>query len=57
LRSAEISAAKPANLLSFLHAQRTPYLPAHAQVIQLAGGQNAVTIEYGAPGPLGLGGD
>jgi hypothetical protein len=56
LRSAEISVAQPANLVSFLRAQRTPYLPAHTQVIQLAGGQNAVNIEYGAPGPLGLGG-
>jgi hypothetical protein len=60
LRSAEIGAATPAKLppmLSFLRAQRAPYLPAHIRTIQAAKGQQLLNIEYGAPGPLGLGGE
>jgi hypothetical protein len=59
LRSAEISASAPSRLrpmLSFLHAQRTPYQPARILTIPAAGGKLAIRIEYGAPGPLGLGG-
>ena len=60
LRSAEIGAATPAKLrsaLSFLRAQRTPYLPADIRTIPVAHGQHVLSIEYGAPGPLGLGGE
>jgi hypothetical protein len=60
LRGAEIGAATPAKLrsvLSFLRAQRTPYLPARILTIQTTGSQHVLHIEYGAPGPLGLGGE
>ena len=35
-------------------AQLPPYLPAHVTTVQLATGQTALTIEFAAPGPLGL---
>jgi hypothetical protein len=57
LRSAEISAASRAKLqkmLSFLRAQRAPYLAAH---IQASGGHLTISFYYDAPGPLGLGGE
>ncbi len=51
LRTAELTA--PAGtahrMLAFLHAQRSPYLPAYAG---LAG--SVLTVEFGAPAPLGL---
>ncbi len=51
LRTAELTA--PAGtahrMLSFLRAQRSPYLPAYAG---LAG--SALTVQFGAPAPLGL---
>jgi hypothetical protein len=60
LRGAEIGAATPAKLrsmLSFLRAQRSPYLPARILTIRAAGNPHVLRIEYGAPGPLGLGGE
>jgi hypothetical protein len=60
LRSAEIGAATPARLqsmLTFLRAQRAPYLPAQIRTIRTGGGQHVLNIQYGAPGPLGLGGE
>jgi len=59
LRGAEIGAAAPANLLTmlaFLAAQRAPYLPSVYQKAKSAGGQPVVTIQFDAPGPMGLGG-
>jgi hypothetical protein len=56
LRSARISAASRAKLrtmLSFLRGQREPYL---ATLIQATGGRFTISIEYDAPGPLGMGG-
>jgi hypothetical protein len=60
LRSAEIGAATPERLrsmLSFVRAQRVPYLPAQIRTIGTIGGQHVLSIRYGAPGPLGLGGE
>jgi hypothetical protein len=60
LRSAEIGAASAARLramVSFLHAQQTPYLPASVHIVQSAAGRYLLNIEYDAPGPLGLGGE
>ena len=59
LRGAEIGAAKSAGLsamLTFLAAQRSPYLPAVHQLAKSAGGQPVVTVQFDAPAPLGLGG-
>jgi hypothetical protein len=59
LRSADLTAATKAQsrmLLSFLHAQDTPYLPAVA-VTQATGARFTITIQYDAPGPLGMGGE
>jgi len=57
-RSAEITvagrgdgtSARLRSLLSFVDAQRPPYLPAHAGI----GGGSVLTVEYAAPSPLGL---
>ena len=57
LRGAEIGAAAPADLsamLAFL-AQQTIYQPSHYQEARIASGQ-VVTVQYDAPGPLGLNG-
>jgi hypothetical protein len=37
-----------------VHAQRPPYLPAQAGIIQPAGGESVLRIEFAAPSPLGL---
>src|SRR3984957_8705119 len=55
LRGAEIGATSSAGLsamLAFL-AQQTTYQPSHYQKVENASGQ-VVTMQYGAPGPLGL---
>jgi hypothetical protein len=57
LRGAEIGAASSADLsamLAFL-AQQTTYQPSHYHEARIASGQ-VVTIQYDAPGPLGLNG-
>jgi hypothetical protein len=41
-------------MITFLRAQRDPYLAAHIQTMRLAGGQNILRIEFAAPSPLGL---
>jgi hypothetical protein len=59
LRSADLAATTKAQsraLLSFLRAQDTPYLPAVAAT-QATGAHFTITIEYDAPGPLGMGGE
>jgi hypothetical protein len=59
LRSAQVAAATRArllSLLSFVRAQRSPYLPAEAGTVSTTGGKFVLSIEYDAPGPLGLGG-
>jgi hypothetical protein len=58
LRSVEIAPAKAGThaaarlrtMLSFLQAQRQPFLPTRAAL----SGQSALSVEYGAPSPLGL---
>jgi hypothetical protein len=42
------------SMITFLRAQRDPYLAAHIQTMRLAGGQNILRIEFAAPSPLGL---
>ncbi|HEY1623250.1 MAG TPA: hypothetical protein VGG16_05575 [Streptosporangiaceae bacterium] len=61
LRSAEIGATSRAQqraIVSFLRAQRAPYLPALIQTgpAKSTKGHFTITIEYDAPGPLGMGG-
>jgi hypothetical protein len=59
LRGAEIGAAKSSGLsamLTFLAAQRSPYLPAVHQLAKSASGQPVVTVQFDAPASLGLGG-
>jgi hypothetical protein len=56
LRSAQISAANSGKLrtmLSFLHAQQAQYLASNIQT----GNHFTISIEYDAPGPLGMGGE
>jgi hypothetical protein len=40
--------------LAIVRAQAPPYLPAHAAIVHLATGHNALSIEFAAPSPLGL---
>lgn len=57
LRGAEIGASSSAGLsamLAFLN-QQTTYQPSHFGEIRIASGQ-VVTMQYGAPGPLGMNG-
>ena len=42
------------SMVSFLHAQRLPYRPAHVATVHLAGGATALRVEFPAPSPLGL---
>jgi hypothetical protein len=42
------------SIVTFLRAQRDPYLAARIQTLRLAGGQNVLRIEFAAPSPLGL---
>jgi hypothetical protein len=47
----------PADLaaaLAIVRAQAPPYLPAQATIVHAAIGQNALSIEFAAPSPLGL---
>jgi hypothetical protein len=57
LRGAEIGASASAGLsamLAFLAAQQAQYQPSYFRQITL-GGQPVVTVQFDAPGPLGLG--
>jgi hypothetical protein len=40
--------------LAMVRAQRSPYAPAQAATVRLAGGQPGLRIDFAAPGPLGL---
>jgi hypothetical protein len=42
------------SMLAFLRAQRAPYLAAHAGIVQPAGSQIILLVEFAAPSPLGL---
>jgi hypothetical protein len=48
------SSAFMRSMLAFLHAQRAPYLAAHAGAVRLASGQTVLRIEFAAPSLLGL---
>ncbi len=57
LRGVEIGAASRGTLrplLSFLHGQRAPYLPAQAVLVPAGHGQYLLSVQYDAPSPLGL---
>jgi hypothetical protein len=41
-------------MFAVLKTQRRPYVPAHAEMTRLAGGQTVLRIEFAAPSPLGL---
>jgi hypothetical protein len=41
-------------MLAFVQAQRSPYLASHADLTPGAGGEYVLTVEFGAPAPLGL---
>jgi hypothetical protein len=42
------------SLVTFLHAQRPPFLAASVRTERLANGQTALAIDFADPGPLGL---
>jgi hypothetical protein len=48
------SAGYVRSMVSFLHAQRFPYRPTHVATVYLAGGVEALRIEFPAPSPLSL---
>jgi hypothetical protein len=48
------SAAGLRSMLAFVRAQRPPYLPAQAAIVQGAGGSSVLSIEFAAPSPVGL---
>jgi hypothetical protein len=48
------SAGYVRSVVSFLHAQRIPFRPAHVATVRLAGGAKALRVEFPAPSPLGL---
>jgi hypothetical protein len=59
-RQVTLASASPANAaanldgaLAIVRAQTSPYAPAHATITS-TGGKPALTIEFAAPGPLGL---
>jgi hypothetical protein len=56
LRTAVITApaATARRMLAFARAQRSPYLPAHAGLAPGPAGESVLTVEFGAPAPLGL---
>jgi hypothetical protein len=56
LRTAELTApaATARTMLAFLRAQRSPYLPARAVLTPGPDGESVLTVEFGAPAPLGL---
>jgi hypothetical protein len=48
------SSATMRSMLAFLRAQRAPYLAAHVEIVQDAGGRAVLLVEFAAPSPLGL---
>jgi len=53
-RSGAGGAADLAGALAMVHAQQGPYQPSHVGTVRLDGGQQGLSIDYAAPGPLGL---
>jgi hypothetical protein len=59
LRGAELSASAPVGLSAiqaFLAAQRSQYKPSQVGKVQIPGGQPVITVQYNAPGWMGLSG-
>ena len=59
LRGAELGASAPAGLSAiqaFLAAQRSQYKPSQVSKAQIAGGQSVITVQYDAPGWMGMSG-
>ena len=59
-RGVEIGAVPPASLsaiLAFWTAQQGNFVPAEKIITKLASGQSVVTVRYGAPSPMDLGGN
>jgi hypothetical protein len=59
LHGAELSASAPTGLSAiqaFLAAQRSQYKPSQVGKVQIAGGQPVITVQYNAPGWMGLSG-
>lgn len=59
LRGAELGASAPAGLSkiqAFLAVQSSQYKPSLVQTVQVAGGQSVITVQYDAPGWMGLSG-
>jgi hypothetical protein len=59
LRGAEIATSAPGGLsaiLAILRQQISSFAPTHKGEIKLASGQSVVTVRYGAPGPMDVGG-
>ena len=56
LRTADIAApaATARRMLAFVRAQRSPYLASHADLTPGPGGEYVLTVEFGAPAPLGM---
>ena len=50
LRSGAQAESSLRSMLSFIEAQQQPFLPLRASLI----GTSALTVEYAAPGPIGL---
>jgi hypothetical protein len=42
------------SMVKILHAQGSPYVPAHIQTVRLAGGRAALRIEFAAPSPVDM---
>lgn len=53
-RAVTITGTDLARAQALVRAQSPPYLPAHVAIVRSAAGQTALTIEFAAPGPLGL---
>jgi hypothetical protein len=51
--AASRAAAFIRSLLAFLRSQRAPYRPAQIEILRLAGGQQALRVEFPAPSPPG----
>ena len=59
LRGAELGASAPAGLSAiqaFLAVQRSQYKPSQVQKVEIAGGQSVITVQYDAPGWMGMNG-
>jgi hypothetical protein len=54
LRGMEVAGPTLRSILAFVRAQRPPYLPARAGIVPGVGSRPVLSIEFGAPSPVGL---